>query len=203
MVGDTEKGRIICLIHERLWFKCPIVPPSAATNGPPPPRPSPLTVFPAPTSQTIVVFLRLPSPHSTVILPLPPPPVFSSLPSINFLLPPHLLSFAIQPSTPRQPTPPQPPCFFSPAPLHPPPSGSGHFLPPPPELHPVVLGVGLTSRGLCDLCCRRSGTKAPAQLKEIEPHTTILALSPSLCGPQVVMRQQIGALNQTRPPHHE
>lgn len=105
---DTEKERIICLIHERLWL-------SARSSRWVPPLMIPPFFF---------LFLALLIPRfcfifeptfffwrcaliSRLIVSLVPrlllasvphrfPSVFSSLPSINFFLPPHLLPFPIQ-----------------------------------------------------------------------------------------------------------
>lgn len=109
---DTEKERIICLIHERLWLSArsshrvpPLMAPSLflALSS----LPSLFCLIPPPMSLTVFIFLHHPScrpllhlcsvpsliPFSSV--PCLPPPVSSSLPSINFFLLPHLLSFPI------------------------------------------------------------------------------------------------------------
>lgn len=83
-----------------------------------------------------------------------PPSVSSSLPSINFFLLPHLLSFPIQ----YFPTLPAPKCArcahththtFSPLSLYF--SGVGRAFPPPPERVLPLLHVRLTSWGHADL----------------------------------------------------
>lgn len=94
--------------------KCPIVPLSATTNGPSPlfsppsSHPSLFCLIPPPTCLTVIIFLHRPSRHpfsssctSACLIPLSSvnhlsPPVYSSPPSINFFLLPHLLSFPIQ-----------------------------------------------------------------------------------------------------------
>lgn len=180
---DTEKERIICLIHERLWFKCPIVPPSATTNGPLSPSPlfpspfSSLSVLSVPTSLTVLIFLCRPSPP---LVPVSHPPPFLSLP-----LYPQLISSSCLICCPFQfnffqpwllPNATSPAClhtcarFLSSVPLHLHVSlslcclsvclslsGVGSALPSPLQCLLSVLRVKLTSRGHFDLSYHFSG----------------------------------------------
>lgn len=105
---DTEKERIICLIHERLWLSA-----RSSRRVPPLMAPSPSLFFPPLLSSLFVLsqtssnvsgrinFSPSSLSSSSALIPLAAvphlsPPVYSSLPSINFFLLPHLLSFPIQ-----------------------------------------------------------------------------------------------------------
>lgn len=180
---DTEKERIICLIHERLWFKCPIVPPSATTNGPLSPSPlfpspfSSLSVLSVPTSLTVLIFLCRPSPPLS-----PPPPTHPPSPFLSLPLYPQLISSSCLICCPFQfnffPTLAAPKCNDARVPAHARVSshlshsifmslsavclslslsGVGSALPSPPQCLLSVLRVKLTSRGHFDLPYHFSG----------------------------------------------